>query len=152
MIDFACHCGYKFSVPQEMAGGVIQCPKCYLLADVPQLGDLKNIEKDGTFKVTELPPPDPEQAEALLRAYRRTDAAGNELDLRSTFEEVVTAGADEVPLELKDQVRPGAPKYDPETGELIEPMALRGDEAKRVIPIPQGPRTLQYLQDEPLPF
>jgi hypothetical protein len=64
--------------------------------------------------------------------------------MRRSFEEYVEAGADEVPLELKDEIRPGAPKYDPVSGELIKPLTMKGDEAQAVIPIAPGPPTLHY--------
>lgn len=129
-----------------MAGGSIQCPHCHLLADVPLLSDLGNLEDDGTLKMQ---PPTLDEADReaeLKRAYipRRQDDNGEDYDLRQTFEQLVEAGADHVPLELKDELRPGAPKYDPITGEIIHPMAMKGDDHQAVVPIPIGPKVLQY--------
>ena len=53
MITFPCKCGYSFEVPQDMAGGLIQCPTCGLLADVPLLSDLPTLNQDGTFGFTD---------------------------------------------------------------------------------------------------
>ena len=63
------------------------------------------------------------------------EARERDIDLRVTMEQIEAAGTEEIPLELKDEVKPGAPKYDPETGELIRPMALKEDAYKKVIPI-----------------
>ena len=44
MIDFVCHCGFGFSVQDDMAGALVQCPKCRRLNDVPLLSDLEHLE------------------------------------------------------------------------------------------------------------
>jgi hypothetical protein len=152
MIKFPCHCGFEFEVPQEMAGNSLQCPRCMRLADIPLLSDLNQLEGDGTIRLEPLPLEETREAE-LKRAYmpRRHDDAGNEIDMRQSFKELVEAGADEVPLELKDEIRPGAPKYDPVTGELIKPLTMRGDEAQTVIPIAAGAPTLQYQKNYTTP-
>ncbi len=147
MINFPCKCGFQFEVPQDMAGNPLQCPRCMLLNEVPLLSDLAELENDGTIRLEPIPLDEEGKREAeLKRTYlpRRHNDAGEEYDLRQTFEQVVEAGADEIPLELKDHVRPGAPKYDPVTGELIKPLTMRGDEARPVIPIPAGAPTLHY--------
>jgi hypothetical protein len=118
-----------------------------LLNEVPLLSDLADMETDGTIRLEPVPLEEEGQREAeLKRTYlpRRHDDAGEEIDMRQTFEQIVDAGADEVPLELKDHLRPGAPKYDPVTGELIKPLTVRGDEAQAVVPISAGPPTLHY--------
>lgn len=155
MINFRCNCGYLFSVPLDLAGTSLQCPECKLLADVPLLSDLDDMEDDGTIKVEELKlKSEPERAAELRRIYMpgRVDDQGREIDLRNTMEDVEEAGVDEVPLELKDEVRPGAPKYDPVTGELIEPLRLKGDDQpKRVIPLDDGsPKPLGYSREAAL--
>ena len=54
MIEFPCPCGrYTFSVPEDMAGGLVQCPKCGRLNDIPTLSDLALIAEDGTYKVVD---------------------------------------------------------------------------------------------------
>ena len=40
MISFACRCKHRFSLPDDQAGGIIQCPDCGRLNDVPTLDDL----------------------------------------------------------------------------------------------------------------
>ncbi len=147
MIKFPCQCGFEFEVPQEMAGNPLQCPRCMRLVDVPRLSDLEGLDRDGTILMEPIPLEEEGRREAeLKRAYmpRRHDEAGEEYDLRASFEQVVAAGADDIPLEMKDEVRPGTPKYDPVSGELIKVLTVRGDEAQTVIPLPAGPPTLHY--------
>jgi hypothetical protein len=147
MIKFPCKCGFEFEVPEEMAGNPLQCPRCMLLNEAPLLSDVNQLERDGTIRLEPIPLEEDGAREAeLKRAYmpRRHDDSGEEYDLRPTFQDIVDAGADEIPMELKGQLRPGAPKYDPVTGELIKPLTVRGDEAQTVIPIPAGPATLHY--------
>src|SRR5687768_7508365 len=150
MINFPCSCGHRFSFPDEEAGGMVQCPQCKRLVDIRIPGDLANFEEDGTLKM-EIPfkeDPDEDRIQELKRAYRPglRDEYGQEYDLRVTMEQIEAAGVEEVPLELKDEVRPGAPKYDPETGELIRPMDVKtrtaADSAVPAIPVAQ--RTLKY--------
>lgn len=145
MIEFPCRCGFKFSVPEELAGGTIQCPQCKLLADVPGLGEIQEMEPDGTLKVQEIPIKPDEASERFRRAYEERVDENGELDLRPTFEEVVNAGSDEVPLDLAGELRPGAPKYDPETGELIKPMEMTPPPDD--IPMADVAPTLNYATD-----
>jgi hypothetical protein len=140
MINFPCTCGHRFSFPDEEAGGMTQCPQCKRLVDIPIPGDLANFEEDGTVKM-DIPfadEPEEDRMRELTRAYlpRRQDANGEDYDLRVTMEQIEAAGTEEIPLELKDEVKPGAPKYDPVTGELIRPMALKEDAYQKVIPLP----------------
>jgi hypothetical protein len=135
MIDFACHCGNRLSVPADLAGGLIQCPKCQRLNDVPLLSDIGHIEEDGIYKLDEPPPApvEPDRVRTLTYAFTRDhfDADGNPIDLRPTVEQINAAGGgDAVPLELADQLRPGAPKYDPITGELIRPIDVTPSEPR----------------------
>src|SRR5439155_7704203 len=127
MIKFPCHCNHTFVVDDDKAGGTIQCPQCGRLNDIPSLSDLEHIERDGTFKI-EAPIIESEEdrLEKLRRAFARgtTDDEGKEIDLRPSIHDVRKAGSIEIPLALRDQVMPGAPKYDPETGELIRPHAI----------------------------
>lgn len=53
MIRFNCHCGRGLQVPQSLAGQSVQCPACGLLASVPELEDLPNLEVDGTFTLSD---------------------------------------------------------------------------------------------------
>jgi hypothetical protein len=147
MIKFPCKCGFQFEVAQERAGEPLQCPRCMILNEVPLLSDLADLENDGTIRMEPISREEQgAREEELRRTYlpRRQDETGNDIDMRNTFQQYVNAGADDVPLELKDNLRPGTPKYDPVSGELIKPLAMRGEEARPVIPIASGPPTLHY--------
>jgi hypothetical protein len=128
MIRFNCHCTHEFLVPEDQAGGLVQCPKCSRLNDVPLLSDLDNLDQDGTFKMDESgrPPPKNHIADAS-RAFTREkhDDRGDDIDLRPSVDEFLNVGTTEIPLELADQELPGAPKYDPFTGELIETIDVK---------------------------
>jgi hypothetical protein len=155
MIDFKCHCGYQFSVPQELSGSSLQCPECHLLVDVPLLSDLQNINPDGTVKVEALAlKSEPERIKELQRIYRpsRRDSEGNELDLRATFEEIQNAGVEEIPIGSKDGLIPAAPKYDPETGELIVPLDIKREAEGPKPAIPVAPTSLNYARGLPNPL
>ena len=156
MIDFKCRCGYEFSVPQELSGSSLQCPQCQLLVDVPLLSDLEQINPDGTVKVEDLAlKSEPERIRELQRIYRpsRRDADGNELDLRATDEEIQNAGVEEIPIGSRDGLIPAAPRYDPETGELIVPLDVKRDPQGPLPAIPVASATLNYARGlaPPLP-
>src|SRR5262249_40366876 len=112
--------------------------------------DLAHLDSDGTIRLEPESVQEQQNRDAeLMRVYRpqRQDDNGVDYDLRPTMEDIMKAGGEEVPLELKDQVRPGPPKYDPVTGELVRPMSLQGGQYARVIPIPPQPtRTLHYAR------
>lgn len=152
MIRFKCNCRATLEVPEELAGTSIQCPECHRLVDIPLLSDLAHMEADGTLRI-EPPSVKHEDRDAeLLRAYRpnRQDYDGTDYDLRVDFDTVLKAGADERPLEQASQLRPGVPKYDPVTGELIEPLAIKAEAPQRVLPlqpgqqVPAGAMALEY--------
>ena len=125
MIDFPCHhCAFKFSVPADLAGGTIQCPECGFLADVPTHGDREAILPDGTYRMDAPEAPAADGLAKAMYAFNRDslDDEGNEKDLRTTMQEVRRAGAPAVSSEVQPlQI---APKYDPETGELIRPLIV----------------------------
>jgi hypothetical protein len=125
MIQFSCRCKHVFELPEEMAGLQIQCPGCLLLVDVPTHEELEHLSEDGTIRV-EAPSHvvDPDRFEKLRRVYSRThvDDEGVEIDLRNTPEQLAAAGTDDSALEY--EVVPTAPKYDPETGELVRPIEV----------------------------
>ncbi|MGH7178874.1 MAG: hypothetical protein ACREJC_15975, partial [Tepidisphaeraceae bacterium] len=77
------------------------------------------------------------------------DSAGDEIDLRATFDDIRKAGLDEIPIELADEVRPGAPKYDPTTGELVRPIDLT-ERGSRFDPatIPFARRAVDYARPD----
>jgi hypothetical protein len=154
MIRFRCTCQHLFESDDNMAGGLVQCPQCGKLNDIPTLSDLAALNEDGTYRVgiDGEDEPSPDRLAELERAFarKRVDEYGVEIDLRPTMQDVQSAGADEVPLELKDEVRPGAPKYDPVTGELIRPMSVQErTAANTAVPaIPVGAKPLKYADGE----
>jgi hypothetical protein len=125
MIQFSCRCKHVFELPEDMAGLQIQCPGCLLLVDVPTHEELDQLTEDGTIRV-EAPSHvvDPDRFEKLKRVYSRkhVDEEGVEIDLRNTPEQIAAAGTDDSSLEY--DVVPRAPKYDPETGELVRPIEV----------------------------
>ncbi|HEY1923590.1 MAG TPA: hypothetical protein VGG44_12630 [Tepidisphaeraceae bacterium] len=125
MIQFPCRCKHVFELPEDMAGLQIQCPGCLLLVDVPTHEELANLSEDGTIRV-EAPSHvvDPNSFEKLRRVYSRThvDDEGIEIDLRNTPEQIAASGSDDSPPDY--EVVPSAPKYDPETGELVRPIEV----------------------------
>jgi hypothetical protein len=142
MIDFACICGERLSVPEDQAGGMLQCPACNRLVDVPNLSDLKQIAQDGTYVVDETPiAEDPNRIHVLTRAFttHRVDDAGNEIDLRNDPVELLPAEIE--PLELLEEAPSPArvvpPRYDPITGELIRAMEVtpKAEDAEAEIPM-----------------
>lgn len=121
MIRFPCRCGHEFNVTDDQANESIQCPRCGLLCDVPGLGDLANIQPDGTYGLDVQPVRrEPNRLADVYKAFtaERYDDEGNEFDLRTLPEE----------LDLKpvtpERVKP---RYDPETGELIRDLDVKPD-------------------------
>jgi hypothetical protein len=148
MIDFACHCGHRYSLPDDMAGGMIQCPKCKRLVDVPQISDLAEMEQDGTIKIGDAASePTVNRINELKRAFDKSkvDDYGQEYDLRPTMDDIRRKGADVTPADEFDRERAGAPKYDPITGELIRPMEL-SKERPPVDAIPVAKPALSYAR------
>ncbi len=160
MIAFPCHCGLRFEVDDDQAGGLIQCPRCSRLNDIPTLDDLSHLEADGTLKFEEDRPLDPSQriesqteAERLAELQKiftrqmRVEEPGREIDLRQTFDDVRRAGVESDEIALARSGRQAQPRYDPITGELIQPMEIRPDpvlDARRALPVPTT--TLTYAQ------
>lgn len=141
MIEFKCHCGQPFSVENDQAGGLIQCPRCGRLNDVPMLSDLKHLDADGNYQLTDLEiVEEPDRLGEVTKAFqrKRVDERGEEIDLRPTLDDVQRAGIEEIPLSVDDRDLPGTPKYDPLTGELIEPI--------KIAPVPTRPP----IQDLPV--
>src|SRR3984885_8108510 len=143
MIDFPCHCGYRFSVSEELAGNVTQCPKCRRLVDVPLLSDLQNID-DGIYKLdpSTNPTHDPHRVEELTQVFTRDhyDASGEPIDLRQSVGE-----QSEI---LPPTIDPGTPKYDPVTGELIQPLEIKSDPVidPSSLPMARRARRLRYSE------
>lgn len=145
MIRFACLCKHRIEVDADMAGGLTQCTRCGRLNDVPTLSDLPALGEDGTYNVdVKRPKDDPLRLAELSIVYAKgsKDAQGDVIDLRISAGELAAADSAEAPednpdgIPLKDEparqplgapaYRP-APRYNPETGELIEQFDLKPD-------------------------
>ena len=130
MIEFPCICGHRFQLPDDQAGGLIQCPRCSRLNDIPTLTELSQIGPDGTYKIEAAHQRDSQAAAAdMAYVYQKGlyDNQGREIDLRLTPAESAEIGVGE-PIPLAPEApspRIGAPRYDPETGELIAPLEIR---------------------------
>ncbi len=158
MIRFSCICSQLYELPDDQAGTSFQCRACGRLVEVPTLSELAAISPDGTYKIDATPEPRTIDQQItrindLERIYTRshTDRYGQAIDLRTTPEEVAEAGIDEIPLQLADEVKPAAPKYDPITGELVRPLDLKADRATSDKGIWTGP-PLHYRKNDDLPF
>jgi len=141
MLQFQCQCRYVFSLEESMAGSMVQCPRCRRLCDVPQLGEIANIEDDGTLRMKDDAPPTSEagRAQELARSFSRdrADETGQEIDLRLSEEEISLAGTTAEPGGDDESYRRIAPTYDPETGDLVRPIEVQreADLARPVIPM-----------------
>ncbi len=132
MLKFPCNCGHLFNVTDDQAGRQIQCPLCGRLNDVPSIDDLASLDRDGTYRLDSTPSaPDPDRLSRLQRVYARDkqDENGQDIDLRKSLN--APGNPSVQPLDLKEEPpspprpAPMAPKYDPETGELIRPMEVQ---------------------------
>jgi hypothetical protein len=138
MIRFTCRCGHAFALADDEAGGLIQCPECGLLNDVPGVGELDSLNPDGTVKVGD--PLYQEQAGdrlghlAYIYKKARVDERGEEIDLRNPEDDLDLAPSEEYDLRPDEPSRADAPKYDPVTGELIRPIDLTPDGRETIRP------------------
>lgn len=147
MIRFRCRCGHLFQVSTEEAGESMQCPRCGILCDVPTLDDLPNLNPDGTYHFTDEPgvaspsgsPPraasssGPPRPRVVPTLYDRSDTQ----DLRPSLDDFLKAGTSESTLRREVETPGGAPKhprYDPETGKLIRPLATTPPVAEIIAP------------------
>ena len=151
MIEFSCSCGHRFRLEDDEAGGLTQCPQCGLLRDVPRPDEMARLAEDGTYKVHGSSGPeleDPKDVAELSYIYQRgpRDAYGNEIDLRTTQADIDAVGGMPIPIAPDLPPREQAPKYDPESGELIEPLDLKPDGREYVNPavIPMARATINY--------
>lgn len=142
MIQFICKCGHVFVVDDDCAGSSEQCPDCGLLCDVPLHADLAALAEDGTFKLDQELGPQPQRLERLAYVYqkRRVDEGGNEIDLRDMDRDLDPV-VEDTPIDPAAVPRVRAPRYDPETGELIRPMDVNENvpPAPPVVPPFAGP-------------
>jgi hypothetical protein len=128
MIKFPCKCGHRFELPDDQAGGLVQCPECFLLADVPSMNDVGSLHEDGTFAFgspTHVVDTTTVADRARIFSNKTVDEFGNEKDLRSSVDQLRLVGDDE-PVRV-------APRYDPETGELIRAIPLKDEKPAAVI-------------------
>lgn len=151
MIEFPCTCGLIFRLDDDQAGGLVQCPDCRRLNDVPTHSELGQIAPDGTYRIDAAAPAHDTDAVVadLQYVYQRgaRDAEGNEIDLRLTPEERSAIGRGEpVPLAPGGRVRTDVPRYDPETGELVAPLDIKQEGAADpdAASIPIAKPTLNY--------
>src|SRR5687768_9975329 len=89
MIQFACHCTHPLEVDDNMSGGMIQCPKCGRLCDVPTADEAKQLESDGTYNLGEtVQTVQPDTLAKMDEAFGRhyVDNFGQEIDMRGTVE------------------------------------------------------------------
>jgi hypothetical protein len=128
MISFPCHCGQRFSLEDDMAGTLVQCPRCGRLNDVPTHDDLAHIDQDGTYMLDQPVQDKPGRIDELRRIYHpgKVDDQGQEIDLRS-YENLATEDELGIPLQPDRPPTRGIPKYDPETGELLRPINVSAD-------------------------
>lgn len=151
IIKFSCKCGRRFAVPADRAAGTIQCPDCGLLCDIPTLSDLENLASDGTLRLRPADQRDePDRLATLAHAFGRD----HEKDLRFTLDDIAEADFGEVPLKPPDAAPPrAAPKYDPETGELVRPIEIATGPPGAEVPvdpaaIPVARRAIDYAAGE----
>lgn len=149
MIRVHCKCKFAVEVADDQAGLTVQCPRCGLLLDVPQLSDLSQIAPDGTYRIDDpLPPKPQDDLQNLSYIYYpgRQLPDGREIDLRGPV-------GPEIPLADDEELQRERPRYDPESGELIQPLAVDAPapapppdslpEAQRVLDYNLSPATLE---------
>src|SRR3954470_3486299 len=150
MIEFPCPCGqFKFSLQDDMAGGLIQCPKCRRLNDVPTSAQMLELDDTGVYKLDEPPPPPPRERiiESATRAFTRErfDEQGHKIDLRGSVNDIRAlhplperapdpapdlappTESDAYDLNDGDELENDRPRADPSTGELIRPIDIKED-------------------------
>lgn len=138
MIEFPCNCGHAFTVTDDQAGTQIQCPDCKRLNDIPTLSDLQNLEDGGIYKMDSTPinHADPHRVAEMTHIFTRNhyDAEGTPIDIRGPIYDGQSNGP--VPVESLGPLDKAAPKYDPLTGELVEELEIKPDEAPPPTTIP----------------
>jgi hypothetical protein len=149
VIEFLCPCTHRFVLEDSQAGGTVQCPKCRRLNDVPTVDDLRRLADDGTYLLDSAPVAEgPDVAETLAYVYQRgaRDARGNEIDLRLRRADIEAIGGEPVPLFPEEAPNEHAPKYDPDTGELILPHEINhdGPSVTRPQDIPMARAAINY--------
>ena len=138
MIAFTCLCGEKIEVPAELAGELLQCPRCLRLTDVPRFHDVNAIEDDGTLRLQD-EHEIPTALDAKLRAF------GGRSDMRGTVDEFVVRNADDPTIPTPRAV----PRYDAITGELLLPVEIANDDyLPTPPPVQPGQPVLGYARSQ----
>lgn len=148
MIQVACRCSHRWEVADDLAGLPIQCPQCGLLLDVPRHSDALSLEEDGTYSL-DSETANPAQLKTLLRVYhpgRKLDD-GSEIDLRGPV--LPPPGLRPTPADTHEPAPVDRPRYDPETGELIEALDIREESSRSSAPpipsqLPVAQRVIDY--------
>jgi hypothetical protein len=160
MISFPCHCRrYVFTLPDDMAGSAVQCPYCRRLIDIPRADEQDKIEDDGSYRLDPgTNPPNVAHGDQYVEQARyyygghHQPIGQNELDLRTTLEDVRRAG-----VPAAQMTGPTPPHYDPQTGELIQPVEVTSepfidpDSIPLAKPIGRPPRRKRGPIDKPQP-
>jgi len=123
MIQVPCRCKHVLELADDQAALAVQCPKCGLLVDVPQLSDMDQIETDGTYRLGERSVPGKcMDLHKLAHIYYpgRVLSDGTEIDLRGPVD------PEDAPPPTDEDVPRERPRYDPETGELVMPLGGGG--------------------------
>ena len=149
MIRFHCRCKHSLAVPDEQAGGTVQCRRCGRLNDVPSINDADHIDDDGAYKLDD---DRPAAAGHSARDHRRQtvellrdggrDERGESRDLRLNIDEFLRIGSPTDPNLDADGIVPDRPHYDPLTGELVRPLDLKRDP-----PTPARPVKVEPIDD-----
>ena len=167
MIQLSCRCSFVLDVPADQAGLTVQCPQCGRLNDVPNLGDLPNLDKDGGYKiVAPLNRDEPNRLADLNQAFSRQRTV--EIDMRGPVNaglnqgdnypaappRLITGGPPpdaEIPMAAEvEPTPPPRPRYDPETGELIVALDVRVPAPEPPPPKPLPMATMRNLAAEDL--
>ena len=151
MIRFRCRCKRPLAVPDDQAGGTVQCRHCGRLNDVPSIDDAAHIDDDGAYKLGDDAPPTPgrtardhkRQTVDLLRGGGRNER-GESRDLRLNIDEFLAVGTPTDANLDADDLIPDRPHYDPLTGELVRPLDLKRDDP----PAPAGPLKVEPVGDD----
>lgn len=160
MIEFPCNCGYRFTVTDDLAGGLIQCPQCKRLNDIPTLNDLNDLDNEGIYKIEDGPDirNDPKRVEEMTYVFTRDhyDEAGEPIDIRGAITD--GSGDGPIPVESLGPLDKAAPKYDPITGELVRALDIKPDPTPPPAAIPMAraaklpPPSVIYGMDVPRPL
>jgi len=160
MISFPCNCRrYVFTLPDDLAGTAVQCPYCRRLVDVPRTDEQDKMEPDGSYRLDPgTKEPNVAHGDQYVEQARHYYGGAhqpigqNDLDLRTTLEDVRRAG-----VPAAQMIGRTPPHYDPQTGELIQPVDVTTepyidpDTIPVATPIGRPPRRRRGPIDKPQP-